>query len=305
MIAIARAHGMTVMVGCMIESSIGITAAAHFTPLVDIVDLDGAALLADDPFVGATIDGGQVSLPSGRASACGGDDGALRHRRSAAPARLLVYLPHSRDTGRPGRPGGPRRRARAPAGDDRHRARDRRARARGRRPRDPRSTRRSPPCPRACWPRRWMAEYYGSPIGLTLRCMLPAGLWGESQVVAVRAPGRWKIGGVAGQVLAELEERGGEAPVPLLARVLKRPVWDAVHRLASVRAVSLRVEPPDTAGSTATERVVALRESRRPCSSAPPCSSDARRREALRGARVAGGAPTFATSWSSWASARR
>ncbi len=65
MIAIARAHGMTVMVGCMIESSIGITAAAHFTPLVDIVDLDGAALLADDPFVGATIDGGQVSLPSG------------------------------------------------------------------------------------------------------------------------------------------------------------------------------------------------------------------------------------------------
>jgi L-alanine-DL-glutamate epimerase-like enolase superfamily enzyme len=65
MIAIARAHGMTVMVGCMIESSIGITAAAHFTPLVDIVDLDGAALLADDPFVGATIDGGQVSLPTG------------------------------------------------------------------------------------------------------------------------------------------------------------------------------------------------------------------------------------------------
>jgi L-alanine-DL-glutamate epimerase-like enolase superfamily enzyme len=65
MIAIARAHGMTVMVGCMIESSIAITAAAHFTPLVDIVDLDGAALLADDPFIGATIDGGQVSLPSG------------------------------------------------------------------------------------------------------------------------------------------------------------------------------------------------------------------------------------------------
>jgi L-Ala-D/L-Glu epimerase len=65
MIAVARAHGMTVMVGCMIESSIGITAAAHFTPLVDIVDLDGAALLADDPFVGAAIDGGQVSLPAG------------------------------------------------------------------------------------------------------------------------------------------------------------------------------------------------------------------------------------------------
>jgi L-Ala-D/L-Glu epimerase len=65
MIAVARAHGMLVMVGCMIESSIGITAAAHFTPLVDIVDLDGAALLANDPFTGARIDGGQVSLPDG------------------------------------------------------------------------------------------------------------------------------------------------------------------------------------------------------------------------------------------------
>ena len=65
MIAVARAHGMTVMVGCMIESSLGITAAAHFTPLVDIVDLDGAALLANDPFAGATLAGGQVRLPDG------------------------------------------------------------------------------------------------------------------------------------------------------------------------------------------------------------------------------------------------
>lgn len=63
MIAVARCHGMMVMVGCMIESSLGITAAAHFTPLVDIVDLDGAALLRDDPFVGAAIPGGQVTLP--------------------------------------------------------------------------------------------------------------------------------------------------------------------------------------------------------------------------------------------------
>lgn len=65
MIAVARAHHMMVMVGCMIESSIAITAAAHFTPLVDIVDLDGAALLAEDPFTGATIAGGQVQLPTG------------------------------------------------------------------------------------------------------------------------------------------------------------------------------------------------------------------------------------------------
>lgn len=65
MVAIARAHGMMVMLGCMIESSLGITAAAQLSPLVDVVDLDGAALLAEDPFVGASIAGGQVTLPDG------------------------------------------------------------------------------------------------------------------------------------------------------------------------------------------------------------------------------------------------
>jgi L-alanine-DL-glutamate epimerase-like enolase superfamily enzyme len=65
MIAIARAHHLMVMVGCMLETSIAITAAAHFTPLVDIADLDGAALLSNDPYVGATIDKGQIVLPTG------------------------------------------------------------------------------------------------------------------------------------------------------------------------------------------------------------------------------------------------
>lgn len=64
MIAVARAHHMMVMVGCMIETSIGISAAAHFTPLLDIVDLDGAALLKRDPFTGASIAGGKVTLPT-------------------------------------------------------------------------------------------------------------------------------------------------------------------------------------------------------------------------------------------------
>lgn len=60
----ARAHGMLVMAGCMIETSLGITAAAHLAPLLDCVDLDGAALLRDDPFSGATISNGVVSLPT-------------------------------------------------------------------------------------------------------------------------------------------------------------------------------------------------------------------------------------------------
>jgi L-alanine-DL-glutamate epimerase-like enolase superfamily enzyme len=65
MIAVARAHHLMVMVGCMIETSVGITAAAQVCPLVDICDLDGAALLASDPYQGATIEGGRLRLPEG------------------------------------------------------------------------------------------------------------------------------------------------------------------------------------------------------------------------------------------------
>ena len=65
MIATARAHDMLVMAGCMIESSLGITAAAHFTPLLDCADLDGAALVSNDPYAGATIKGGVIRLPEG------------------------------------------------------------------------------------------------------------------------------------------------------------------------------------------------------------------------------------------------
>jgi len=64
MIATARAHGMLVMAGCMIETSLAITTAAHFAPLLDYADFDGAALLSDDPHVGATITGGRITIPN-------------------------------------------------------------------------------------------------------------------------------------------------------------------------------------------------------------------------------------------------
>ena len=50
MIHVARAHGMKVMLGCMIESSLAVTAAAHLSPLVDWADLDGNLLVTNDPF---------------------------------------------------------------------------------------------------------------------------------------------------------------------------------------------------------------------------------------------------------------
>jgi L-Ala-D/L-Glu epimerase len=63
MIATARAHSMTVMCGCMVESSLGITAAAHLAPLLDCADLDGAELVGNDPYVGATIEAGVIAVP--------------------------------------------------------------------------------------------------------------------------------------------------------------------------------------------------------------------------------------------------
>jgi len=65
MIATARAHDMSVMCGCMVESSLGITAAAQLAPLLDYADLDGAELVENDPYRGATVAGGVVLLPDG------------------------------------------------------------------------------------------------------------------------------------------------------------------------------------------------------------------------------------------------
>jgi L-alanine-DL-glutamate epimerase-like enolase superfamily enzyme len=63
MIHIARAHNLRVMLGCMIESSLSITAAAHLSPLVDYADLDGNLLIEDDPYVGVQVDHGKLVLP--------------------------------------------------------------------------------------------------------------------------------------------------------------------------------------------------------------------------------------------------
>lgn len=63
MIWVARACGLKVMLGCMIETSVAISAAAHISPLVDFCDLDGNLLIADDPFEGIRGDNGILTLP--------------------------------------------------------------------------------------------------------------------------------------------------------------------------------------------------------------------------------------------------
>jgi L-alanine-DL-glutamate epimerase-like enolase superfamily enzyme len=62
MIHVARAHGLKVMLGCMIESSVGIAAAAHLGSLVDFLDLDGNLLVANDPYEGLKLDEGRLYL---------------------------------------------------------------------------------------------------------------------------------------------------------------------------------------------------------------------------------------------------
>jgi L-alanine-DL-glutamate epimerase-like enolase superfamily enzyme len=62
MIHTARSAGMKVMLGCMVETSVGISLAANLAPLVDFIDLDGHMLLADDPFEGLGGTNGALTL---------------------------------------------------------------------------------------------------------------------------------------------------------------------------------------------------------------------------------------------------
>ncbi len=63
MIHTARAMGLRVMIGCMVESAVASTAAAQISPLADWADIDGPFLVAHDPFAGVTYRQGKLVLP--------------------------------------------------------------------------------------------------------------------------------------------------------------------------------------------------------------------------------------------------
>jgi L-alanine-DL-glutamate epimerase-like enolase superfamily enzyme len=65
MIQVAKALGMKTMLGCMVSSSVAVTAAAHLSPLVDYADLDGNLLISNDPFRGVLVEKGKLVLPKG------------------------------------------------------------------------------------------------------------------------------------------------------------------------------------------------------------------------------------------------
>ena len=64
MIAEAKSLGMKTMIGCMTETSVGISSIAHFLPLLDFVDMDGSLLISNDPASGVTFDYGRVIFPN-------------------------------------------------------------------------------------------------------------------------------------------------------------------------------------------------------------------------------------------------
>lgn len=63
MLRMARELGMKTMIGCMVESSIGISGAAQLLPLLDYADLDGAVLLRDEPATGVRLNCGRIQMP--------------------------------------------------------------------------------------------------------------------------------------------------------------------------------------------------------------------------------------------------
>jgi L-alanine-DL-glutamate epimerase-like enolase superfamily enzyme len=63
MLQMARALGLKTMLGCMVSSSVSVTAAAHLSPLADYADLDGNLLIANDPFSGVLVKNGKLLLP--------------------------------------------------------------------------------------------------------------------------------------------------------------------------------------------------------------------------------------------------
>ena len=64
MIKEARRLGIKVMIGCMTETSIGISAAAQLLPLVDYADIDGSLLITNDNAEGVKLSSGHVIYPS-------------------------------------------------------------------------------------------------------------------------------------------------------------------------------------------------------------------------------------------------
>ncbi len=99
-IAVARAHGMKILLGCMIESSLGIAAALSVASLVDWLDLDGHLLIANDPFHGLGFANGRL-VPSERPGSASNRERVGRRAPATRPAADFTLRHASRTAWHP------------------------------------------------------------------------------------------------------------------------------------------------------------------------------------------------------------
>lgn len=104
----------------------------------------------------------------------------------------------------------------------------------------------------------WMAGYYGAPIGIALKAMVPAPMWGASRVLIRVTGSAPRVGGLAEQLLEWLDGRGGAAPLDTAARHFRKPLWEVADRLVRVGAAELEVRPAEAEASTLVERRLEL-----------------------------------------------
>lgn len=104
----------------------------------------------------------------------------------------------------------------------------------------------------------WMAGYYFTPLGLTLKAMLPGSLWGKSRIVVHQLDSDAAAGGTSAAVMALLKGRGGKAAASFLSKKMGRPIWGTLQRMERSGAVRLETEPPNLGPAAGTVRNVAL-----------------------------------------------
>ena len=106
----------------------------------------------------------------------------------------------------------------------------------------------------------WIAKYYGGSIGFALRAMLPGGLWGKSKLVASIRDESLAPGGASSEIMRVLRGKGGKASASSLHKVLRRPVWDTLQRLARVGAIDLETVPPNVGPAPGSQSIVVLKK---------------------------------------------
>ncbi len=104
----------------------------------------------------------------------------------------------------------------------------------------------------------WISNYYTTPIGLTLRAMMPSALWGGSRLVARVVVSRTSVGGRSREVLELIRSSGGRMAAASLARRLRRPVWDTLQRLARRGDIVLETEPARLGPKPGSEEIIVI-----------------------------------------------